>query len=300
MHYRVGTAFSPDDNGKMRKDARQPRCNKTFIVCIVVVIFLALYLYYSYSTLMAQNKEVKSAWNSFDYGAPPADLMEKATSVPIHENTIKLTVGGIKLNLFYRSAGPQDKQAKTPVLFLHGASFTSKTWQDLGTLGLLALLGHQVVAVDLPGFGSTSSASNVNRVEFIEEIIKQTKIVTPPIIVLPSMGGGFGLPYVMEAPEKAYKRISGIIAIAPVNTGTYTHAQFHRITVPTMIIRGEKDKGLGLQALSNLQNTQNNVHFVMEKCGHAAYMNDSPKWHELLYNYVMGVEKEKLYLNGKA
>ena len=40
---------------------------------------------------------------------------------------------------------------KTPVLFLHGASFTSKVWQDLGTMGLLSLLGHKVVAVDLPG-----------------------------------------------------------------------------------------------------------------------------------------------------
>jgi hypothetical protein len=67
-----------------------------------------------------------------------------------------------------------------------------------------------------------------------------------------------------------------------------------------MIIRGEKDKGLGLQALSNLQNTQNNIHFVMAKCGHAPYMNDSTKWHELLYNFMLGVEKEKLYQSQNA
>jgi pimeloyl-ACP methyl ester carboxylesterase len=68
-------------------------------------------------------------------------------------------------------------------------------------------------------------------VEFIQEIIKHTKITKPPVIVLPSMGGGFGLPFIMKDPEKAHKRISGIIAIAPVGTNIYTHDQFHRILV---------------------------------------------------------------------
>ena len=35
--------------------------------------------------------------------------------------------------------------------FLHGESFTSKTWLDLGTMHYLANLGYRVVAVDLPG-----------------------------------------------------------------------------------------------------------------------------------------------------
>lgn len=37
------------------------------------------------------------------------------------------------------------------VLFLHGQAFTSKTWEALGTLALLAGEGYRAVAIDLPG-----------------------------------------------------------------------------------------------------------------------------------------------------
>uniref|UniRef100_A0A8B9HM50 Peptidase M20 dimerisation domain-containing protein n=1 Tax=Astyanax mexicanus TaxID=7994 RepID=A0A8B9HM50_ASTMX len=37
------------------------------------------------------------------------------------------------------------------VVLLHGQAFTSKTWEELGTLSLLAANGYQALALDLPG-----------------------------------------------------------------------------------------------------------------------------------------------------
>lgn len=37
------------------------------------------------------------------------------------------------------------------IVLLHGQAFTSKTWEELGTLSLLATHGYQAFALDLPG-----------------------------------------------------------------------------------------------------------------------------------------------------
>lgn len=37
------------------------------------------------------------------------------------------------------------------VVLLHGQAFTSKTWEELGTMALLATNGYQALAMDLPG-----------------------------------------------------------------------------------------------------------------------------------------------------
>ena len=41
--------------------------------------------------------------------------------------------------------------SKINVLLLHGAAFTSQNWLDLGTIGLIAAMGHRAVAIDIPG-----------------------------------------------------------------------------------------------------------------------------------------------------
>lgn len=51
----------------------------------------------------------------------------------------------------YKEVLPSGGPAKLDLLFLHGASFSSQTWKDIGTLQLIAALGHRAIAVDLPG-----------------------------------------------------------------------------------------------------------------------------------------------------
>jgi len=55
--------------------------------------------------------------------------------------------------MFYRKASPPSsvKPSGQSILLLHGKSFKSETWQNLGTMHLMAGVGHEVIAVDLPG-----------------------------------------------------------------------------------------------------------------------------------------------------
>lgn len=54
--------------------------------------------------------------------------------------------------MHYKEALPSSgSTADHSVFFMHGASFSSQTWDDIKTLHLVAAMGIRAVAVDLPG-----------------------------------------------------------------------------------------------------------------------------------------------------
>jgi len=56
------------------------------------------------------------------------------------------------VTVHYRETLPSSgSSGDRAVLFLHGMAFSSKTWQEIKTLQLVAALGYRGVAVDLPG-----------------------------------------------------------------------------------------------------------------------------------------------------
>ena len=50
---------------------------------------------------------------------------------------------------------PTDDAKSLQVLLLHGASFTSETWTQIGTFQLLSAMKYRVVALDIPGKSET-------------------------------------------------------------------------------------------------------------------------------------------------
>ena len=68
---------------------------------------------------------------------------------------VKLPDSGDNVNVFYKEC-VQELQASNEdtktLLLLHGAAFTSKTWQEsIPTIQTMCALGYRVVAIDLPG-----------------------------------------------------------------------------------------------------------------------------------------------------
>ena len=50
-----------------------------------------------------------------------------------------------------------------------------------------------------------------------------------------------------------------------------------------MIVYGERDQGAPVDTLRQMPNSEV---FMMRDAGHACYMNDTPEWHRLLYNFL--------------
>ena len=60
-----------------------------------------------------------------------------------------------------------------------------------------------------------------------------------------------------------------------------------------MIVYGSKDTKLGLESVGNLRNMRQSEIFTMEGAGHACYEERPEEWHRLLYNFMLGVERDQ-------
>ncbi len=167
-----------------------------------------------------------------------------------------------------------------PIVLLHGASFSSTTWQETGTLEALEAAGYQACAIDLPGFGRSESASTAPAA-WMNELLGQLSI-TSPVLLAASMSGTYALPFVTAHPSG----ISGFVAVAPVSIPAYRE-QLHQITAPVLAIWGEQDRIVPIGDAELLVNSVRQGQLVIIPNGtHAPYMSDPAFFNRELLQFM--------------
>jgi pimeloyl-ACP methyl ester carboxylesterase len=179
-------------------------------------------------------------------------------------------------NIHYLEAG---ELTAPSVLFLHGASFIARTWQEIGTLELLAEKGYRSVAVDLPGYGNSQSLSGW-REEFLLELLEKLNL-NRPIVVSPSMSGAYSFPFLVNYPEK----LRGFVPVAPVGILNYRD-RLKGIEVLTLAIWGSNDRTIPVTQADLLVKLMPNVQkVILENAGHACYMRATNEFHKSLIKF---------------
>lgn len=176
-----------------------------------------------------------------------------------------------------RTAGPEGASG---VLLLHGAAFSSRTWEELGTIERLAGAGYRVVAIDLPGFGESKSAK-ADPSAFLSGFVGALGIGRP-VVVSPSMSGGFSFPLILERPEL----VSGFVPVAPAATLLYAK-RLRRSPVPALIVWGERDQVFPVAQAELLAGSFENAQtLILAGARHPAYLDEPEKFHAALLTFL--------------
>ena len=180
-------------------------------------------------------------------------------------------------NIYYLAAGKSEEKT---ILFLHGASFSSQTWLELGSIELLAQQGYRVIAVDLPGYGKSEKITG-DRANFLLTFFQELNL-TKTVIVSPSMSGNYSLPFVAKYAEL----LSGLVAVAPVAISRFSQ-QLRGIKLPTLAIWGSNDRIVSIKQADLLAQIMPNCQkIILKNAGHACYLKATDKFHQYLIEFI--------------
>ncbi|XP_061584496.1 protein ABHD14A [Cololabis saira] len=196
--------------------------------------------------------------------------------------------------LFFREALPVDGAGRQilprlQVVLLHGQAFTSRTWEELGTMALLATNGYQALAMDLPGYGKSPDSealkTDQNRVDLLARFMESLG-VRAAVLLSPSMSGHYSIPFLLKNSAK----LQGFVPIAPVGTRSYSPQHYNNIQTPTLIVFGALDTNLGAQSHKNLLQLPNHYVLKLEGARHACYMDKPREFHQGLMEFLRKLE----------
>lgn len=167
-----------------------------------------------------------------------------------------------------------------PVLLLHGRRYTANSWEQLGTLDALAEDGFRAVAIDLPGFGTTTDI-RFSPNTFLAEILPALEIERP-VVVAPSFGGRYAFPLVARCPTL----VSGFVPIAPLGVEEFgPKVACHQVR--TMVVWGADDTRFPATMAEALAAIIDDAQLhILPDAGHACYLDQTDLFHEHLLRFA--------------
>ncbi len=166
-------------------------------------------------------------------------------------------------------------QGEPIVVFLHGYSFKSEIWREIGVLAELENNNIPFIAIDMP-YGAKSECNKKSR-DIDENLIlldsfleKKNLKKQKKIMVGASLGGYLALKYGL----KEDSRISGLLLIGPVGTDDKNiRERYAGYKIPLHIIYGDQDNIVSRHELELFVNSIPLGSLkIYENAGHPAYL----------------------------
>ena len=211
-----------------------------------------------------------------------SNVIKKRKLVTYMEKT--LTAAEHKCQALY-SAAPG-----TPIVFLHGLSYTLDIWEQIGVTELLIEKHVPFLALDMP-YGMRSKCQPKTRkpetnVSVAAEAIKSLFGAMVPILVGASIGGHIALMYAARFPVK------GLLLVAPARALTEDLLKnYEKFNFPVKIIWGSQDNVISGEEMRTLSDKlPNSKLLVYNGAGHSAYKDEPEQFKRDLLEFYANAE----------
>ena len=163
-----------------------------------------------------------------------------------------------------------------PVLLLHGARFSARTWEELGTLSVLARAGYRALAIDWPGYGASPDRGEEDARTLLASVC--ATLGERVVLVGPSLGGRFALEFLGSAPA----RVAGFVGVAPA----YADFAPASWTTPTLLLWGERDEVMPVSMGRALAERLKARLEVVPGAAHPCYLDQPERFHALVLEFL--------------
>ena len=158
-----------------------------------------------------------------------------------------------------------------PVIFLHGSSYTSEVWRNIGVTTLLKEKHVPFLALDMPYGLNTECQPKTNdveaNVEVVREAVRTTFSSSTPMVVGASLGGHVALMYAAQFP------VQGLLLVSPTRVFRETLLEaYAKFAFPVRIVWGSEDTIVSGEDMRNLAAKLPQAKLITyEGAGHSAY-----------------------------
>lgn len=201
----------------------------------------------------------------------------------------KIVLPNNSVLLLHAIVGTPNQSSKGDVILLHGAKFSSSTWEKIGTIRILTEEGYRVIAPDLPGGKGQSVLDGVeDSPESLLNAILTTYSVTRPIILAPSMSGRYALPYLIKYPNA----VRAFIPVAPTIPPLFNVSRVNAVNIngfPSLVIWGQNDT-LGRERSKIFKEFKGkNDLLEIPRASHPCYLDEPGIFHSALLSFLKDV-----------
>jgi len=196
-------------------------------------------------------------------------------------------------SLYVKRSESLGQSNKIPVVILHGFSFTSDVWVEIGLLQALCKKDIPFIAPDMPyGMRVKRSFKSRDPGRNVEALIEALKVLGLSYVYMvgASLGGYIALRYTVTR-----KKAVGMTLIAPVNSLEESiTAYFKRNPIPIQVIYGSKDDIVSRSEIEEFVRLVGGELVVYENAPHPAYLKYPERFIDDVVNHYNRVASKAM------